>query len=466
MKNLLSFIRVLLLSPVVVCSLLAQELPPIKNFSPSDYNGQNQNWSISQSDDRLIYVANNQGLLEYDGARWTTYPSPNETIMRSVKVIGDRIYTGCYMEFGFWEKDPFGSLNYSSISQRLKLEVIDDEEFWNIYGIENWIIFQSLNRIYIYDTQLDSVSIIESNDEIVKMYEANKSIYFQKIGKGIFIIKDGKEQIYLDERSFKSNEVVNLFAVKEGLLILTRNNGFFTYENGSLSPWTSANKNIADYSIYSAIRASTGNFVLGTISNGIIHLDERGNVIDKLDQSNGLANNTVLSIEEDLENNLWVGLDNGISLVNTNSPIKFYRDKNGTLGSVYSSAIHQGKLYLGTNQGLFFKELESKDDFSFVNQTQGQVWSLRVIDGTLFCGHHRGTFVVNGSRAALIATIPGTWDLKRLKEQDDLILQGNYDGLYALERINNSWRLRGKLEGFNNSSRHFETSGNNVFVNH
>ena len=43
----------------------AQELPPIKIFTAEDYNAQNQNWEISQSEDNLIYVANNGGLLEY-----------------------------------------------------------------------------------------------------------------------------------------------------------------------------------------------------------------------------------------------------------------------------------------------------------------------------------------------------------------------------------------------------------------
>jgi hypothetical protein len=35
---------------------------------------------------------------------WELYPSPNETILRSVKVIGDKVYTGGYMEFGYWTR--------------------------------------------------------------------------------------------------------------------------------------------------------------------------------------------------------------------------------------------------------------------------------------------------------------------------------------------------------------------------
>jgi AraC family chitin signaling transcriptional activator len=65
----------------------AQELPPIVKFSPDNYGADNQNWMISQSNDSYIYVANNKGLLEYSGANWTLYPSPNESIIRLMIVF-------------------------------------------------------------------------------------------------------------------------------------------------------------------------------------------------------------------------------------------------------------------------------------------------------------------------------------------------------------------------------------------
>ena len=88
----------------------SQELPPINNFTPLAYNGGNQNWSVSQAANKYIYVGNNYGLLAYDGAFWQTYSSPNGSQIRSVKVIDQQVYTGCYMEFGYWQKDNFGNL--------------------------------------------------------------------------------------------------------------------------------------------------------------------------------------------------------------------------------------------------------------------------------------------------------------------------------------------------------------------
>jgi len=50
-------------------SSYSQELPPVLSFSPKDYQADNQNWSITQVENKHIYIANNKGLLEYDGGK-------------------------------------------------------------------------------------------------------------------------------------------------------------------------------------------------------------------------------------------------------------------------------------------------------------------------------------------------------------------------------------------------------------
>jgi hypothetical protein len=59
----LSFL--LFFSIQLICSQYsdAQELPPIQVYTPEQYGGENQNWSISQSSNDKIYIANNKGLL-------------------------------------------------------------------------------------------------------------------------------------------------------------------------------------------------------------------------------------------------------------------------------------------------------------------------------------------------------------------------------------------------------------------
>ena len=442
----------------------AQELPPIQNFSAAEYKAQNQNWGISQDEKKVVYIANNEGLLEYNGAKWNLYPSPNKTIMRSVQVIGARIFTGCYMEFGYWERNEFGILHYTSLSKSIGLKLKEDEEFWRIFSFDNLILFQSLQSIYIHDIDEGSTKRIDAKNEIVHMFNVGESILYQERNHGIFQIYNGEGTLLADQNAVKTDDVVNIFAQEDGFLLVTRTKGFFSLRNGNLVPWIVKDQRLRNLNIYSCLRTKNNTYLLGTVSHGLIHLSDDGVILNQFNQNNSLLNNTVLSIFEDVDGNFWAGLDNGVSLINSNAPIKFFQDNDGTLGSVYASSLYRNKIYLGTNQGLFCKDLSSDQPLRFVAGTEGQVWSLRIINGELFCGHQDGTFIIKEGKAIKVAAVQGTWKLEAIDEKT--ILQGNYDGLYVLERDPIQWRLRNKIEGFKNSSRHFATDKNKILVNH
>ena len=56
--------------------------------------------------------------------------------------------------------------------------------------------------------------------------------------------------------------------------------------------------------------------------------------------------------------------------------------------------------------------------------------------------------------------------LNLLKENPNIILQGNYNGLSLLEKIQGQWRYRNKIKGFDISSRFYQYIGDQIYVNH
>ena len=100
------------------------------------------------------------------------------------------------------------------------------------------------------------------------------------------------------------------------------------------------------------------------------------------------------------------------------------------------------------------------------DRTSGQVWNLKVIDGLLFCGHNRGTMIIDENKIKTeIFNANGSWDFKKI-ENTNYILQGNYKGLNILEKSNKQWRYAYKIDGFDISSRFFQIIENTIYVNH
>lgn len=460
--------KITLLLLLFLFKAAAQDLPPILKYSTGIYNAGNQNWMISQDKNHFMYFANNSGLLEYNGTAWTLYPSPNETIIRSVKVIGDRIYTGCYMEFGYWTRQHDGSLKYFSLSKGIKSKILDDEQFWNISQYDQWVIFQSLSQIFIYDTKAKTYNIIKPDTGVNKVFIVNNAILYQTFGTGLFEIENGKSRLVSNDPLITKNKIINIFAGHEGLVMQTAFEGLMELRNGTVTKWsTEADDDLLTSSIYSSQILSDGTLALGTVSNGIFIVSPDGRVKYHLTQNKGLSNNTVLSIYEDADKNLWLGLDNGINCINLQSAVRNFVDDTGFLGTVYASILHNGLLYIGTNQGLFYKTYQSKEEFKFVPGTKGQVWSLYEYGGTLFCGHDSGTYIINNSTAQQLFNKSGTWKFEPHPYNRNLLLQGNYHGLSVLEKTLSGWKFRNMIKGFDYSSRYFAISGNNdIYVSH
>ncbi|WBU89370.1 helix-turn-helix and ligand-binding sensor domain-containing protein [Cellulophaga omnivescoria] len=451
----------------LLCFVLkAQEFPPISIITPQEYAAENQNWDISQNQDNLIYLANNGGLLEYNGADWKLYAVPNNSIVRSVKAIGSKIFTGSFMDFGYWQKNALGVLEYYSLKESLNLQLLDGEQFWNIEKVDGWMIFQSLSRIYLINLEKKEVKCINAKGTIGKMIYVNNTLYYQELGVGLFKIENEKRKLVNNSNFFKENKIITIFKQNNQLLYLTENNGFFTITNNLPVKWQSI-LDTEKLSIYNAIKLQDNSIVLGTISNGVYFLNKDGSFNYKLTRQKGISNNTVLSLFQDSYKNIWLGLDNGINFINNSSRFNVFTDNDGQLGTVYTSIVHNGYMYLGTNQGLFYKDVTKQTNFSFIQGTKGQVWMLKTIDNTLFCGHDKGTLIIdNNTVIKQISNSPGTWDFKPINKDKSLVLQGNYNGLHVLKKQNGSWEYKNRLEGLNMSSRFFENIGNTIYVNH
>lgn len=428
------------------------------------YAAGSQNWMVAQGANREMYFANNEGLLVYDAARWDLYPT--SSILRSVSYVDGMLYSGSYMDFGYWEKDSSGVLVYTSLTKLLEFSPLEDEQFWNILSLDDTIIFQSLDRLLLYDKNNKEIKSFQPDTSILKSYVIDDRLLFQQQGKGLFELTSSGIQPFIVSNEFDNSIIVNVFSYGDGFRLLTSNKGFYTYSNGRLRSWPQMNTLIGEDVVYSAIRTQSGDYVLGTISDGVFVVSKDDASAKHMNFQKGLLNNTVLSVFEDVDQNLWLGLDSGINCVNINAPFEVFFDRDDLLGAVYTSIRHDDLLYVGTNRGLFVRSANNSEaSFIPIEGLAGQVWSLQLVNDTLFCGHDSGTYVINRYEPTKIAPLNGSWTHKTI--DDDTILVGTYSGLHIIQFSENQWRYGHKIEGFDISSLHVElTQDNDILVSH
>lgn len=437
---------VLLISSILSYSSYSQELLPfVENFTKSDYSGDNQVWNVAQGSDNAMYFANNQYFLRYNGVKWEKYTLPNKTIIRSIFIDGDKIYSGSYKEFGYWKRVE-GKMKYYSLSKGKNIFYgsSDNEEIWKIFKLDGKIYFQTFNEIFIHDDS--NTTKLKFPSQVSYCYVVDKQIYVATVKNGIYILQGNKFIKKENWTALENNVVHNMQKHKGKIYFFTKNNGVFIEENNALVRWNHPLNDIVKKEVLvTANFVDDRTLVIGTGLHGIYILNLDDNSYINLNRKNALKNNSILSIAVDKEKDLWLGLDNGICHIEINSPVKVFTDNSGILGSVYSiSTINNGYLFV-TNHGIFTSK---NQQLNVIPNSQGQVWDIFKKDDEFIIGHNDGTYIYDGvSNLKKVNEVNGGWKFLR-SPYESVYFQGNYSGIVVYEDTNDlsKWKFLDKLQ--------------------
>ncbi len=450
-------------------------VPYVQNYTKAAYQSGNQNWSVTKDEHGIMYFGNAEGLLSFDGRYWQLHTLPEKQIVRSVAADGKgRIYTGGFGELGYWQSAK-GLLIYHSLLQLIPKAQLPNEEIWKIYADGEDIYFQSFGSIFILHQ--GKIRVIRASHPFLFLFKAGSRLFTEQVGVGLFELKNTK--LYPIANSVllsNSGGIMSILPCRHNqFLIGTARGGLFIYDGRQITAWSiPANDFLKANQLNNGAIVSDKYYAYGTILNGIVIIDTAGKIVQHINKSSGLQNNTVLNLYTDSEQNLWAGLDNGIDRIEVNSPLHFYLDKTGRFGTVYSSIIFKGKIYLGTNQGLFYSDwsksvasgLFQPVDFKLIPGSQGQVWDLSLQDNRLLCGHNDGTFEVDDGTIHKISAVNGGWLVKKLK--NNLLIQGTYTGLVIYKKdAAGRWIFSHKIQGFTEPCRYIEQDDKEqIWVSH
>ncbi len=443
-------------------------LPFVRNFNTTTYHGGIQNYSITHDKRGLLYVANNFGLLEYDGDQWRIFPVKTGTKVRSVAVDSKgRIYVGCQGDFGYFFPDASGQLVYTSLADSIDSRYRNFDETWNVFIEQNKVYFSTLYTIFIYDGKL--FEIVQAPHTIELSFFVNRRLFVNERGVGIRMLEGSSFKSVKGGEYFSTFSVSSMFPLfGDEMLVSTLQNGIFRLKGGKTEPWNERNQEFfKEANITCMIRLKNGQFAAGTQNNGLLVLDADGNIILQMTRDRGLENRTVLSLWEDDIGNLWVGQNNGIAYVELGSPFTFINEQSGLPGTGYTAYLHGEKLFLGTNTGLYQQERSKPGKYVMLDNSRGQVYHVGLYNTNLLMGHHNGAFRVDGSKVVQISKAQGSWVYQPLRDYPDKLIEGTYRGLQLYSFEGGIWKFKKKLSGFEESSRIMaEDRDGSVWVTH
>ncbi|MFT7239284.1 MAG: DNA-binding CsgD family transcriptional regulator [Cyclobacteriaceae bacterium] len=434
---------------------------PVHNFTPNNYKAGIQNIDFTQNRDMTIYVANNLGVLSYNGSQWQIHAFGTGKKQRSLSFDDrtNRLFVGSQGEFGYFEKD----WEYVSLVDMIPEKAKDFDEVWDVILHESKVYFCTFQRIYVFDGK--KIDVIQPFNGFNRTFSAGDKLFTQGTYGELYEIDK------LDLRVIANSKTPNGIASgiiqdKDGYLILYNNGSIKQITPyGLIDKYPELSKVLKGKYVNHVMQLSDSRLVISTQTSGVFIFNKQTDEIENINVQEGLQSSACLNAFQDYAGNLWVGMQNGISLIDMNSPLRLINNDIGLQGSGYEAYEVDNGTYYTTSNGIYFLRKNSSKCV-FLEGTEGPAYSIQEIFGNLYIGHHTGLFLIEDEKAIKVAATDGLWIVKQLRSRPEYAIAGTYSGLY-LFKLNEKMILQpiSEIKGFSESSRFFqEDQKGNILV--
>ena len=422
-------------------------VPLLQSFTPSQYLHKGKIWDIGSAPNGIVYMAADKGLLEFDGKTWNSFTG-SDGFTRSLLVDNDStIYTGSDLDFGVWKRNKYQVFEYTSLYPFRDDNAGINEEFWDVFKLNDNVLFASSQNIYIYKNQ--HFTKISAPTKFTGSFSVNDSLYFADEKAGLYRMDGLSLKQVVNFPAGAEFEIAGIYRHPQGIVLVTRNSGLVLFSSGKLSFLNNAvSQHLKTAKVFSFTPVGDQYLAFGTILKGLYITDINGRIIHQINRNKGLPNNTILSLHYSPVGKLWMGMDYGVAAIDLHQRFTTFYDFRGDFGSGSAALICDGIFFLGTNQGLYqsaWDDLNNDSEynrFQLVPGSEGQVWCLEEIDNSVLLGHDKGLFILNGNSIQNISDEPGVWTIVPYK---DYLLTGNYNGISIFRKAGNTWIFLKKM---------------------
>ena len=382
---ILKKIKILIITSIIFASqVFSQEEKPVIGvpfivnfFENPTYRFEGAILDIDIDTNGYIYAASEAGILTYQGEKWEALVKGNFNALTYDK-YKDRIWAGYSGGFGCVQYDSLtGKPYFKSISDTI------DYTFKQVY-----YILPSNNGVYFFTNRKDlffydykKITQIKTDSFVIKRgYIVNDTLYvvgdkgMGRIDKDkVYLVGNQKTQNILkqyDIRAIFSKGLSTLEMIsKEGNIIdLDKKTGEITVKNKQSSD------KLKESQIYRALELGPSAYLLATLTGGLIAIDDKGNILDILDDKFGLGSNAIYDFIRTPDGTLWLGSSMGPIKVYTNIPFRYSGNENGIKGVITDYTFFNKYLLITTQEGLFYTDLTKPPyEKNYFDKLSGQI---------------------------------------------------------------------------------------------
>ncbi|MCP4154841.1 MAG: hypothetical protein GY757_44375, partial [bacterium] len=417
----------------------------IKNYSYKEYDHSPQNWGMVQADNGLLYIANQGGVLEFDGVSWRIIKVPTYETARSLAIDETgTIFVGGENKIGYLSPDKYGTLQYVSLLDHFDEKYRNFFDVWATHATKNGIYFRTSKFLFRWEPKTKLVKVWNagvSKLNIISSFVYKGNLFIQKGREGLFQVMNDSFKLLPGTKACAVAKIYMMAPYEnedsKTILIGTRKKGFFLYDGQKAKPFpTEVDVFLKAKKFLSGLRLPSGDYALATLLGGLVFMDSLGRQKDIINMTYGLQDEMIYSLFMDAGENLWLCLNSGISKIEYLSPASFYDKRSNLHGNVLSVVRHRDIIYAGTSKGLF--QLDTSSEFHPVTGISSICWSLVSSGDSLLVAASDGVSFVKNNVGQRFTSTP-SYVLLPSTHQSGRTWCGTSKGLMALTIKEGSW---------------------------
>ncbi|MCF6184913.1 MAG: SpoIIE family protein phosphatase [Bacteroidales bacterium] len=431
-----------------------------------EYKAAGPNWAIVKDKRGIMYFANDEGVLEYDGVNWKLIKL--KVTVRSLALDSSGIlYVGGDAEFGYIQPDKTGNLYYTSLSDSLDEDIKDFSAINSLFATEKGVYFCSRERIYHYRN--NKISVIKLGKGAWVSFYINKTIYSGDYYKGLQkIVNDSV--VLCKKGSYYINKDISgmISSGKNEVLISTNLNELYFYNTktgDSYKPdseyFTKLENLLKKDELYiNSFKKTETGYLINTKWVGIIITNNNFEIVGHYNKQSGLQDETVISSYYKYGTSVepvWLGLYNGIARIELNTPIRKIPENMGLSEEVNDIIRFNGELYFASITGVYkIQYIDSINDYRFnvIDKTnQRQCWSFYNIDDNLIVTSISLYNITNPQ----VSVTKADNHIYKLISYNNSIYAAGVNGIIEYSFDGNKFRKKKKIKGINNEIKDMNT---------